>query len=233
MTIVTTTVPDDEGAQRPAQVSGLGSFKKLKKGFKKIAKPIGRIAKPLLSMAQGGGGLLTAMGPWGMAAGAALAAGGALADRHRQKKLKKKQRRAQRATMAQAAPSEAMEVMPTEPPGWPPAVMAEQPAPQQEMPSAQEWASEPSWAPPAEPFTDTSAPPTEPPPAAVMVLPSDEVPEVQAVLDPEPVTIAGLGAPTDPAPGIDWRSLSVVAGFTLGTWWLLRDRRPSPRSHRR
>jgi hypothetical protein len=65
-----------------------------------------------------------------------------------------------------------------------------------------------------------------------MVLPSDDIPEVQAVLDPEPVTIAGLGSPGT-APVIDWRILSVFAGFTLGTWWLLRDRRPAPRSRRR
>jgi hypothetical protein len=66
-----------------------------------------------------------------------------------------------------------------------------------------------------------------------MVLPSNEPPEVQAVLDPEPVTMAGLGNTPGTVVGVDWRVLSVFAGFTLGTWWLLRDRRPSPRSRRR
>jgi hypothetical protein len=66
-----------------------------------------------------------------------------------------------------------------------------------------------------------------------MVLPSQDIPEVQAVLDPEPVTMAGLGAPAQTSAGIDWRIVSVFAGFTFGTWWLLRDRRSSPRSRRR
>jgi hypothetical protein len=86
-------------------MGNLGRFKKLKKRLKKITKPIGMIAKPLLSMTQGGGGLLTAMGPWGWAAGAAMAAGGALAAKHRKKKAKKRQRRAEQAeTEAVVAP---------------------------------------------------------------------------------------------------------------------------------
>jgi hypothetical protein len=125
--VTTTTFPDDDGQHGVGEVAG---FKKLKKRLKKVTKPIGRIVKPMLSMVQGGGGLLTAMGPWGMAAGAAMAAGGALADRHRQKKLKKKQRRAQRAAMAEAAeasPAEAAEMMPPPSAAWPSVEMTEQP----------------------------------------------------------------------------------------------------------
>jgi type II secretory pathway pseudopilin PulG len=244
--VTTTTFPDDDGQRGMGEVAG---FKKLKKRLKKVTKPIGRIVKPMLSMAQGGGGLLTAMGPWGMAAGAALAAGGALAARHKNKKLKKKQRRAQQqAAMAEQAqyPQQAPQVhhdaMPsaesfaTYPASLP---MSDQHEtvpvfmPSTEPPA--EW-QQPMPAPdtidqPAMPFAD--APPPEQPPAAVMVLPSDDIPEVQAVLDPEPVTMAGLGSPPATVGGIDWRILSAFAGFTLGTWWLLRDRRPSPRSRRR
>ena len=61
-------------------MGNLGKFR-IKK-LTKIIKPLTSIAKPLLSMGKGGG-LLTAMGPWGWAAGAALAAGGALAAKHR------------------------------------------------------------------------------------------------------------------------------------------------------
>jgi hypothetical protein len=60
--VTTTTFPDDDGQHGVGEVAG---FKKLKKRFKKITKPIGRIVKPMLSMAQGGGGLLTALGPCG------------------------------------------------------------------------------------------------------------------------------------------------------------------------
>ena len=93
MTLVTTTVADDD-ATSPA-MGDLGKFR-IKK-LKKLVKPLMSIAKPLLSMGQGGGGLLTAMGPWGWAAGAALAAGGALAARHRKKKQMAKQRQAEQA----------------------------------------------------------------------------------------------------------------------------------------
>jgi hypothetical protein len=129
-------------------------------------------------------------------------------------------------------------MMPPQSAAWPSAEMTEQPVavpdmpPAQEFPAAQEWPAEPP-PPSAEAFTEAVAPPVEPPPAAVMVLPSDESSEVQAVLDPEPVTMAGLGNAPATIVGIDWRALSVFAGFTLGTWWLLRNRRPSPRSRRR
>jgi hypothetical protein len=240
--VITTAFPDDDLGNRQRSVGGLGSFRKVKKRFGKITKPIGRIAKPLLSMTGGGGGLLTAMGPWGWAAGAAMAAGGALANRHRQKKLKAKQRKARRAAIAQASTPEAM---PTDYAMPQPAPMPEQVPEQMEPPPGfypQPDAATMPTEPPAEdaaapsmsePAGDSSAPPPETPSAAVMVLPSNEPPEIQAVLDPEPVTMAGLGNAPGTVVGIDWRALSVFAGFTLGTWWLLRDRRPSPRSRRR
>lgn len=76
-------------------------------------------------------------------------------------------------------------------------------------------------------------PSTEP---AMMMVPHDleqmpfaDIREVQATLDPEPVTVAGLGA--DLGQPVDWRVLSVLAGFSLGAWWLLSTR-PSSRPRR-
>jgi len=232
MSIVTTTIADDDAD--PQSMGGLGKFKFKK--LKKFVKPLTRIAKPLLSMGQGGG-LLTAMGPWGWAAGAALAAGGALAAKHKKKKMKARQKKAQRAAMAQqqempppgyeypptmidqSQPADAMPM----PDGYSDASPAAMPM-QESMPEAMPIDSMPAWMP---------EPSTEP---AMMMVPQEmeqmaptDIPEVQATLDPEPVTVAGLGA--DPAQPIDWRALSVLAGFSLGAWWLLSNR-PSSRSRR-
>lgn len=229
MTIVTTIFPDDEADSRGVGDLGRFKFKKLTKRLKKIAKPLTSIAKPLLSMGQGGG-LLTAMGPWGWAAGAAAAAGGALAAKHRKKKLKKKRRAQQQAIAQEAAYQSAPSEPGIMPDAVPPMSLPEQyPPPDVVMPSWEQ-PGEPVYAAPSEAAMEPS--PAEAPPADVMVLPSDHIPEVQAVLDPEPVIMAGLGAPGATAPGIDWRILSVFTGFTLGTWLLLKDR-PSPRSRRR
>ena len=106
MSIVTTTVAEDEPA--PNQVGELGKFR-LKK-LTKFIKPLTSIAQPLLSMGKGGG-LLTAMGPWGWAAGAVLAAGGtaaAMAARHqRKKRLAREQQQQEQAAAAQKTPARA------------------------------------------------------------------------------------------------------------------------------
>lgn len=228
MSIVTTTIADD-GAD-PQSMGDLGKFKFKK--LKKFVKPLTKIAKPLLSMGQGGG-LLTAMGPWGWAAGAAVAAGGALAAKHKKKKMKARQKKAQRAAMAQ------QQEMP--PPGYeyPPAVIDQgQPAEAMSLPDGYSDAS-PAAMPTQEAMPIDSMPAPMPEPStepAMMIVPQDmeqmapaDIPEVQATLDPEPVTVAGLGA--DPAQPIDWRALSVLAGFSLGAWLLL-SKRPSSRSRR-
>jgi hypothetical protein len=112
MSIVTTTsVADDEPA--PNQVGELGKFR-LKK-LTKFIKPLTSIAQPLMSMGKGGG-LLTAMGPWGWAAGAVLAAGGtaaAMAARHQRKK---RLAREQQQQQQQAAAAAAQNYQPAEPP---------------------------------------------------------------------------------------------------------------------
>ncbi len=229
MSIVTTIADDDAD---PQSMGDLGKFKFKK--LKKFVKPLTKIAKPLLSMGQGGG-LLTAMGPWGWAAGAAVAAGGALAAKHKKKKMKARQKKAQRAAMAQQQPE-----MP--PPGYeyPPAVIDQgQQAEVMSLPDGYSDAS-PAAMPMQEVMPIDSMPASMPEPStepAMMIVPQDmeqmaptDIPEVQATLDPEPVTVAGLGA--DPGQPIDWRALSVLAGFSLGAWWLLSNR-PSSRSHRR
>ncbi len=228
MSIVTTTIADDDAD--PQSMGDLGKFK-LKK-LKKFVKPLTRIAKPLLSMGQGGG-LLTAMGPWGWAAGAAVAAGGALAAQHKKKKMKARQKKAQRAAMAQ------QQEMP--PPGYeyqPAMIDQSQSAEAMSMPDGYSETS-PAAMPMQEAMPIDSMPASMPEPStepAMMMIPQEmeqmppaDIPEVQATLDPEPVTIAGLGA--DPGQPIDWRALSVLAGFSLGAWWLLSNR-PSSRSRR-
>ena len=230
MSIVTTTIADDDAD--PQSMGDLGKFKFKK--LKKFVKPLTKIAKPLLSMGQGGG-LLTAMGPWGMAAGAAIAAGGALAAKHKKKKMKARQKKAQRAAMAQQQPE-----MP--PPGYeyPPAVIDQgQPAEAMSLPDGYSDASTATM-PMQEVMLVDSMPASMPEPSAepaMMMVPQDteqfapaDIPEIQATLDPEPVTVAGLGA--EPGQPIDWRALSVLAGFSLGAWWLL-SKRASSRSHRR
>lgn len=229
MSIVTTTIADDDAD--PQSMGDLGKFKFKK--LKKFVKPLTKIAKPLLSMGQGGG-LLTAMGPWGMAAGAAIAAGGALAAKHKKKKMKARQKEAQRAAMAQQQPE-----MP--PPGYeyPPALIDQgQPAEAMSLPDGYSDAP-PTAMPMQEVMPIDSMPASMPEPStepAMMIVPQDmeqmaptDIPEIQATLDPEPVMIAGLGA--DPAQPIDWRALSVLAGFSLGAWWLL-SKRPSSRYRR-
>ncbi len=229
MSIVTTTIADDDAD--PQSMGDLGKFKFKK--LKKFVKPLTKIAKPLLSMGQGGG-LLTAMGPWGMAAGAAIAAGGALAAKYKKKKMKARQKKAQRAAMAQQQPE-----MP--PPGYeyPPAVIDQgQPAEAMSLPDGYSDAS-PAAMPMQEAIPIDSMPASMPEPStepAMMIVPQDmeqmapaDIPEFQATLDPEPVTVAGLGA--DPGQPIDWRALSMLAGFSLGAWWLL-SKRPSSRSRR-
>jgi hypothetical protein len=230
MSIVTTTIADDDAD--PQSMGDLGKFKFKK--LKKFVKPLTSIAKPLLSMGQGGG-LLTAMGPWGWAAGAAVAAGGALAAKHKKKKMKARQKKAQHAAMAQ------QQEMP--PPGYeyPPAVIDQsQPAEAMIMPDGYSDASSAAMPIDSMPAAMPSTMPEASSEPAMMIVPQDteqmapaDIREVQATLDPEPVTMAGLGNAPETIVGIDWRALSALAGFTLGTWWLLRGRRPSPRSRRR
>ena len=118
MSIVTTTVVDDE--PQPNDVGELGKFR-LKK-LTKFIKPLTSIAQPLMSMGKGGG-LLTAMGPWGWAVGAVLAAGGtaaAMAARHQRKKrlAREQQQQEQAAAAAAAQYNQSAESPPMMPPSY-------------------------------------------------------------------------------------------------------------------
>ena len=227
MTLVTTTIADDD-APSPA-MGDLGKFR-IKK-LTKLVKPLMSIAKPLLSMGQGGGGLLTAMGPWGWAAGAALAAGGALAAKHRKKKQRAKQRQAEQTAM------EAPQAMPAPGYGYPPAMMDQgQPAEAMTMPDGY---SAPS---PDMPGPGAMTLPESPPaewsvPGSDVAMPypaAEQPPEFQAVLDPEmpPPAVDGLAADGQPAAPLDWRTVAFIAGLGLGGWWLLSNHKPT-RSKRR
>ncbi len=207
MTLVTTTVADDDA--NPPAMGDLGKFRVKK--LKKLIKPLTSIAKPLLSMGQGGG-LLTAMGPWGWAAGAALAAGGALAAKHRKKKQRARQQQAEQAAM--------------EPPPAPPTPSYAYPSPTMDQPTEpmpETYQPAPAFVPQEMPSEYT--PPPEPA-LPMEMIPAPEIPEVQAVIDPEPVNIAGLNGQEINSQSLDWKTISLLAGFSLGTWWILSNHKP-------
>ena len=219
MTLVTTTIADDD-APSPA-MGDLGKFR-IKK-LKKLVKPLMSIAKPLLSMGQGGG-LLTAMGPWGWAAGAALAAGGALAAKHRKKKQKAKQRQAEQAAM------EPPQTMPAPAYEYPPAI-TEQPAEAMPMPDGYSAPSSDMPGPgamtlPESPPAEWSLPGTD---VATPYPVTEQPPEIQAVLDPEmpPAAVDGLAADGQPTAPLDWQTIAFIAGLGLGGWWLLSHHKPT------
>ncbi len=227
-----TTIADDEPATE--NLGDLGKFR-LKK-LTKLIQPALSIAKPLMSMGKGGG-LLTAMGPWGWAAGAALAVGGtamAMAARHQKKKRlareRKQQEEAAAAATAQGQP-QPTDMQPMMMPGYEqPAAEASYPSPDMPGPGAMTLPEEsPSDAP--VPGSDVAMPfpMTEQPPA-----PAVDMPEVQAVLDPEVQSsaIEGLSADGQPVAQLDWRTVAFIAGLGLGGWWLLSNHKPT-RSKRR
>ena len=235
MSIVTTTsVADDEPA--PNQVGELGKFR-LKK-LTKFIKPLTSIAQPLLSMGKGGG-LLTAMGPWGWAAGAVLAAGGtaaAMAARHQRKKrlVREQQQQEQAAAAAAAQYNQSAEPQPMMPPGYEqPSAESSYPSPNMPTPEATTLPETPSSEAPmpsaevATPFPISIQPAEESPP-------SINIPEVQAVLDPESQTPAmnGLAANGQPAAPLDWQTIAFIASLGLGGWWLLSQHKPTRTKHR-
>ena len=226
MSIVTTNVADDEPA--PNQVGELGKFR-LKK-LTKFIKPLTSIAQPLMSMGKGGG-LLTAMGPWGWAAGAVLAAGGtaaAMAARHqRKKRLAREQQQQEQAAAAQN--NQSVEPPPMMPPSYDqPSADASYPSPNMPTPEATTLTETPPSDAPmpsaevATPFPISMQPAEESPP-------SMSIPEVQAVLDPESQTPAmnGLAADGQPTAPLDWQTIAFIAGLGLGGWWLLSHHKPT------
>ncbi len=228
MSLVTTTVADDEPA--PNKVGELGKFR-LKK-ITKFIKPLTSIAQPLMSMGKGGG-LLTAMGPWGWAAGAVLAAGGtaaAMAARHqRKKRLEREQQQQEQAAATAAQNNQSAETPPMTPPSYDqPSADASYPSPNMSAPEATTLPETPPSDAPmpsaevATPFS-ISMQPAEPPP------PSIDIPEVQAVLDPETQTPAmnGLAADGQPTAPLDWQTIAFIAGLGLGGWWLLSNQKPT------
>ena len=228
MSIVTTTVAEDEPA--PNQVGELGKFR-LKK-LTKFIKPLTSIAQPLLSMGKGGG-LLTAMGPWGWAAGAVLAAGGtaaAMAARHqRKKRLAREQQQQEQAAAAAAQYNQSVEPSPMTPPSYDqPSADASYPSPNMPTPEATTLTETPPSDAPmpsaevATPFPIYMQPAEESPP-------SIDIPEVQAVLDPETQTPAmnGLAADGQPTAPLDWQTIAFIAGLSLGGWWLLSNHKPT------
>ncbi len=228
-----TTIADDEPATE--SLGDLGKFR-LKK-LTKFIKPIASIAKPLMSMGKGGG-LLTAMGPWGWAAGAALAVGGtamAMAARHQKKKrLARERQQQEQAAAAEAAQGQGPQPADMQPmmmPGYEqPAAEASYPSPDMPGPGAMTLPESPPSDAPV-PGSDVAMPfpMTEQPPA-----PAVDMPEVQAVLDPEfpPPAVDGLAADGQPAVSLDWRTVAFIAGLGLGGWWLLSNHKPT-RSKRR
>ena len=229
MSIVTTTVADDE--PQPNDVGELGKFR-LKK-LTKFIKPLTSIAQPLLSMGKGGG-LLTAMGPWGWAAGAVLAAGGtaaAMAARHQRKKrlAREQQQQEQAAAAAATQYNQSAEPSPMMPPSYDqPSADASYPSPNMQTPEATTLPETPPSDAPmpsaevATPFPIYMQPAEESPP-------SIDIPEVQAVLDPETQTPAmnGLVADGQPTAVLDWQTIAFIAGLGLGGWWLLSNHQPT------
>jgi hypothetical protein len=228
MSIVTTTVADDEPA--PNQVGELGKFR-LKK-ITSFIKPLTSIAQPLMSMGKGGG-LLTAMGPWGWAAGAVLAAGGtaaAMAARHqRKKRLEREQQQQEQAAAAAAQNNQSAEPQPMMPPSYDqPSADASYPSPNMPTPEATTLPETPPSDAPM-PSADVATPfpismqPAEPPPSSM------SIPEVQAVLDPETQTPAmnGLAADGQSTAPLDWQTIAFIAGLGLGGWWLLSHHKPT------
>ena len=228
MSIVTTTVAEDEPA--PNQVGELGKFR-LKK-LTKFIKPLTSIAQPLMSMGKGGG-LLTAMGPWGWAAGAVLAAGGtaaAMAARHqRKKRLAREQQQQEQSAAAATQYNQSVEPPPMMPPSYDqPSAEASYPSPNIPTPEATTLPEIPPSDAPM-PSAEVATPfyisqqPAEPPP------PSIDIPEVQAVLDPETQTSAmnGLAADGQPTTSVDWHTIAFIAGLGLGGWWLLSNHKPT------
>jgi hypothetical protein len=230
MSIVTTTVADDE--PQPNNVGELGKFR-LKK-LTKFIKPLTSIAQPLMSMGKGGG-LLTAMGPWGWAAGAVLAAGGtaaAMAARHQRKKrlAREQQQQEQAAAAAAAQYNQSVEPPPMTPPSYDqPSADASYPPPNMPTPEAMTLPESPPFDAPI-PSADVATPfpismqPAEPPPP-----PSIDISEVQAVLDPEMQAPAmnGLAADGQPTAALDWQTIGFIAGLGLGGWWLLSNHQPT------
>ena len=229
MSLVTTSVADDEPASN--QMGELGKFR-LKK-LTKFIKPLTSIAQPLMSMGKGGG-LLTAMGPWGWAAGAVLAAGGtaaAMAARHqRKKRLAREQQQQEQAAAAAAVQNyQSVEPPPMMPPGYDrSSADASYPLPNMPSPEATTLPEMPPFDAPmpsaevATPFS-ISMQPAEPPPSSI------DIPEVQAVLDPETQAPAmnGLAADGQPTAPLDWHTIAFIAGLGLGGWYLLSDRKPT------
>ena len=226
MSLVTTTVVDDE--PQPNSMGELGKFR-LKK-LTKFIKPLTSIAQPLMSMGKSGG-LLTAMGPWGWAAGAVLAAGGtaaAMAARHqRKKRLAREQQQQEQAAAAQNYPS-------TEPPPMM--------SPNYDQPSAEASYPSPNMPTPEATTLPETSPSDAPMPSAEVATPfpismqqaeesppSMSIPEVQAVLDPESQTptMNGLAADGQPTAPLDWQTIAFIAGLGLGGWWLLSNHKPT------
>ena len=232
--VITTSVADDEPA--PNQVGELGKFR-LKK-LTKFIKPLTSIAQPLMSMGKGGG-LLTAMGPWGWAAGAVLAAGGtaaAMAARHqRKKRLAREQQQQEQAAAAAAAQNyQSADSQPMMPPSYDqPSADASYSSPNTPTPEAMKLPETPPSDAPmpsaevATPFPISTQPAEESPP-------SMSIPEVQAVLDPETQTptMNGLAADGQPTAPLDWQTIAFIAGLGLGGWWLLSNRKPTRTKHR-
>jgi hypothetical protein len=227
MSLVSTTVADDEPA--PNQVGELGKFR-LKK-LTKFIKPLTSIAQPLMSMGKGGG-LLTAMGPWGWAAGAVLAAGGtaaAMAARHQRKKRLAREQQQQEQAAAAAPNNQSMEPQPMMPPSYDqPSAEASYPSPYMPTPEATTL--------PETPPSDAPMPSAEvATPFPISMQPAEEslppmsIPEVQAVLDPESQTPAmnGLAADGQPTTPLDWQTIAFIAGLGLGGWWLLSNHQPT------
>jgi hypothetical protein len=206
MTIITTIADDPE----PPAIGELGKFRAKK--LKKITKPLSRVAKPMLSMGKGGG-LLTAIGPWGWAAGAALATGTALAAKHRAKKQRARQQQAEEIVTNQQTANEIIS------------------PPQPEIITA------PTFDQPSDPLPEiqTSTPiyyPSEIPSAAETapitntdVILAPENPETPAFIESDPVTIAGLSDNETMRQPSDWNNLALLAGFSLGMWWIVAKRK--------
>jgi hypothetical protein len=220
-----TTIADDDPAQE--NLGDLGKFRLGK--LTKLIKPALSIAKPLMSMGKGGG-LLTAMGPWGWAAGAALAVGGTamgMAARHqRKKRLARERKQQEQAAAAAQGQPQPTDMQPMMMPGYEqPAAEGSYPSPDMPEPGAMTLPESPSSEAPV-PGSDVAMPfpMTEQQPA-----PSVDVPEVQAVLDPEmpPPAVDGLAADGQPTAPLDWRNVAFIAGLGLGGWWLLSNHKPT------
>jgi hypothetical protein len=206
MTIITTIADDPE----PPAIGELGKFRAKK--LKKITKPLSRVAKPVLSMSKGGG-LLTAIGPWGWAAGAALATGTVLAAKHRAKKQRARQQQTEEIIQPQQTANDITPQLQPEIIAAPAFDQPSEPPPEIQSPAQIYYPSEIPNAAESAPIINTD----------VMLAP--ENPEPPTIIESDPVTIAGLSDNETMRQPSDWNNLALLAGFSLGMWWIVAKRK--------